>query len=77
MAEKAQDEGLREPSPTSLQAVAKIDPNAPSAEVSSKKQSLSDIFTIVWLLIPTSELPLTMIYIVLLWLCSDLRWLSE
>lgn len=37
----------RDISPTSSQVVVKDDPAAPSAEVSSKKQSLSDIFTIV------------------------------
>ena len=46
--EKRIDEGTK-----GVQTVAVLDdPNAPSAEVSSRKQSLSDIFTIVCCAVP-------------------------
>jgi hypothetical protein len=41
------DGAVRDASNSSSQEVANNDPNAPSAEISSKRQSLSDIFTIV------------------------------
>jgi hypothetical protein len=49
MSNIASDEkAVAQDSPATLSpAGTKVDPDAPSAEVSSKKQSLSDIFTIV------------------------------
>ena len=58
------------------------DPTAPSQEVSSKRQSLSDVFTIVCGQIKTAPMlsntcanPVS--FVVLLGLCIDQRWISK
>ena len=62
------------------------DPAAPSKDVSSKRQSLSDLFTIVRPLHAREDLAVGCANhyvadpvgcIVLLWLCSHQRWISE
>lgn len=53
MSEKQLDQENIQGEPDSPNAIAAKDPHAPSAEVSAKKQSLSDIFTIVSSSLPT------------------------